>query len=202
MIPRASEEAEEANERGNTAVAHDFDAPCIVDRHIDVHGRQRDVEPCTRAPASWQNLGRGAIEGQRAGCRNWSRPLGDPRILVKEATAGAGARTERKCGSGTTISTMSDMGTRGFSMLGQGARRGLRGWGGGAISSNRADFVGASYPCKRTACMMEVLRNRVISYPRASAAAIGSAPKCRRGRAPGQARGPVAGWRVRGPWAS
>ena len=31
------------------AVAHDFDAPCVVDRHVEVHGRQGDVAPDTRA---------------------------------------------------------------------------------------------------------------------------------------------------------
>ena len=79
------------------AVARDFDAPCVVDRHVEVHGRQGDVAPDTRA-GLLANPGYSAFKGQLAGCKDASVGAGGAviAILVKEAPAGAGARTEGK----------------------------------------------------------------------------------------------------------
>ena len=47
------------------AAADDLDAPCIVDRPIDVHGGQCDVAPDTR-PGFLADAGDGAFEGYNA----------------------------------------------------------------------------------------------------------------------------------------
>ena len=72
----------------------DFDVPCVLDRHVEVHGRQSDVAPDTSA-GLLADPGYSALKGQLAGCKNARVGAGAViSVLVKEATAGAGARTE------------------------------------------------------------------------------------------------------------
>ena len=83
------------------AVAHDFDAPCVVDRHIEVHGRQGGARHARRPPGKpGLQRAQGAVRGMQ-GRQSWSRRRGD--LHTRQGSPGRSRRADRGEGAGGVV---------------------------------------------------------------------------------------------------